>query len=118
MDDDTPEARMKRRFPQPIRCGNLVGLPLIDDDNRVFGRIDAVVRTPDGKVRLVSRVDRWFGFFGRPVAVPIEVVAIVGRQVASLDMKPDDYRSLPTWTEGTDRRIPDDETIRIALTKR
>ena len=109
---------MNRRFPQPIRTGNLVGLPLIDDDNRVFGRIDAVVRTPDGKIRLVSHVERWFGFFGRAVAVPIEVVAIVGRQVASLDMKPADYESLPTWAEGPDRRIPDDETIRIALTKR
>lgn len=117
-EDDSPEAKMARRYPQPIRVGNLVGLPLIDDDNRVFAEIVDVVRTPDGKVRLVASYGAWFGWFGRRVAVPIEVVAIVGKQVASLDMKPDAYRTAPTWTAGRDSAIPRDETIRIALTKR
>ncbi len=116
--DDTPEARMERRFPQKIRTGTLVGLPIIDDDNREFATIVEVVRTADGKVRLVVRHGGWFGRFGRLVAVPIEVVAIVGRQVASLDLPPDAYRGLPTWTAGADRRIDDDEIIRIALTRR
>lgn len=116
--DDSPEARMARRFPQKIRTGDLVGLPVIDDDNRVFATIVAVVRTPAGKVRLVVRHGGFLGRFGRLVAVPIEVVAIVGRQVASMDLKPEAYRTLPTWVEGDDRPIGDDEIIRIALTRR
>ena len=96
----------------------MIGLPLIDDDNREFAQIVDVVRTPEGKVRLIASYGRWFGWFGRNVSVPIEVVAIVGKQVASLDMQPDEYRTAPTWAAGRDSRIPRDETIRIALTKR
>ena len=58
------------------------------------------------------------GWFGRPVAVPIEVVAILGSQIASLDMPPKDYAAAPTWAAGKDMPIPDNETIRIALTRR
>lgn len=116
--DDSPEARMARRFPQKIRVGDLVGLPVIDDDYGALGDIVEVVRTPDEKVRLIVLHGAWFGFFGRKVAVPIEVVAIMGRQVASLDMQPPAYATAPTWVPGRDRRIGDDEIIRIALTKR
>ena len=52
------------------------------------------------------------------MAVPIEVVAILGKQVASLDMKPAEYQAAPTWVPGRDVPIAADETIRIALTKR
>ena len=34
---------------------------------------------------------------GRPVAVPIEVVGIEGRQLASLDMPRSEYAAAPTW---------------------
>jgi len=115
---DSPEARMQSRFPQKVRVGDLIGLPIIDDDNREFATIRHVVRTPAGKVDLVVLHGAWFGWFGRLVAVPIEVVAIVGRQVASLDMQPDAYETAPTWMPGRDTVIPADEIIRIALTRR
>jgi hypothetical protein len=51
--------------------------------------------------------------------VPIEVVAMLGAQVAALDMTPDEFRNAPTWeAAGDDRDIGADETIRVALTKR
>ncbi len=117
-DADTPEARMNRRFPQKIRVGDLIGLPVIDDDYGALGDIVEVVRSPEGKIKLIVLHGAWFGWFGRKVAVPIEVVAILGKQVASLDMEPPEYKAAPTWTPGRDVRIPDDEIIRIALTKR
>ncbi len=116
--DDSPEARMSRRFPQKVRVGRLVGLPLVDDGNHRFAKVVAVVRTPEGKVRLVASTGGWFGFFARQVAVPIEVVAIVGPMIASMDMSPDETRAAPRWTPGRDVRIPDDQIIRIALTRR
>jgi len=46
------------------------------------------------------------------------VLAIFGRQLASLDMEPKEYVSASTWVEGSGTPIPDNEIIRIALTKR
>jgi hypothetical protein len=115
---DTPEARFNRRFPQKIRVGDLVGLPVIDDDYGDLGTVTAVLRTPQDKIVLIVRHGGVLGFFARDVAVPIEVVAILGKQVASLDMQPDDYKKAPTWTPNGEQKLGDDEHIRIALTKR
>ena len=116
--EPSPEEKMARRFPQKIRVGDLVGLPVIDDDYHDLGPVTEVVRTPQDKIRLIVQHGGLFGWFGRKVSVPIEVVAILGKQVASLDMPPPEYDKAPTWTAGADRRLPDDEIIRIALTKR
>src|SRR5580658_3080047 len=53
-DTVTPEERMNRRFPQRVLVGDLLGDPLLDDDNRTLGRVEKVVRTHDGKVVLVT----------------------------------------------------------------
>jgi hypothetical protein len=116
--DNSPEAIMNRRFPQKVKVGDLIGLPMLDDSDVTLGRVQRVVRTPEGKIKLIVGYGKWFGWFGRPVAVPIEVVAILARQIASLDMPPQEYDAAPTWTEGKDAPIPDSEIIRIAVTRR
>jgi hypothetical protein len=119
--DDSPAARMARRWPQKVRVGTLIGLPVNDDGDRTLGIVRQVVRGPDGSIRLIVAYNRtfsWFGWFTRPVAVPIEVVAMYGRQLASLDMQPDVYAAAPTWVAGADQALAEDEVIRVALTKR
>jgi hypothetical protein len=107
--------RMNRRFPQAVRVGDLIGLPVLDDRSSTLGFVRKVVRTAAGKTVLIVSYSRWFGWFGRPVAVPIEVVGIEGRQLASLDMPRSEYAAAPTW-QGQDAVVlPDDATIRIAL---
>lgn len=115
--DDSPEAKMARRFPQKVRVGFLVGMTLIEYDRRSLGRVEELVRTPSGKILLIVLTSRRFGWTRRAVAVPIEVIGILGEQVKVLDINADEFGKLPTWTEGQDTRIPDEETIRIALTK-
>jgi len=116
--DDSLEARMARRFPQKVKVGDLIGLPMLDDDDVTLGHVRQVVRSPEGKIKLIVSYSRWFGWFGRPVAVPIEAVAILAKQIASLEMPPAEYEKAPTWTAGTDRPVPDSEIIRIAVTRR
>jgi hypothetical protein len=116
--DNSPEAIMSRRFPQKVRVGDLIGLPMLDDNDVTLGHVERVVRTPEGKIKLIVGYSKWFGWFGRPVAVPIEVVAILGRQIASLDMPPAEYAAAATWTAGKDVAIPDNDVIRIAITRR
>jgi hypothetical protein len=116
--NETPELKMGRRFPQKVKVGDLIALPVLDDADVTLGHVQQVVRTPDGKIKLIVSYSRWFGWWGRPVAVPIEVVAILGRQLVSLDMSPQEYERAPNWTAGTDRAISKDDIIRIAITRR
>jgi hypothetical protein len=46
------------------------------------------------------------------------VVGILGRQLASLDMPPNDYAAAPTWRDAGDAAVPNDDSIRIALARR
>jgi PRC-barrel domain len=120
------EARMQRRFPQPVRVGDLIGLPVLDDNDSTLGHVRQVVRSPDGKIRLIVSYGGWLGGWlnwgGRPVAVPIELVGILGRQIAAIDMPRKEFAAAPTWaTSGAadgDQPILAGETIRIALTRR
>lgn len=112
------EARMQMRFPQPVRVGDLIGLPVLDDGNSTLGRVREVVRDPQGKIKLIVSYSWWWGLGGRPVAVPLEVVGILGRQIAAIDMRRAEFAAAPTWTAGPDRPIPPQETIRIAVTRR
>jgi PRC-barrel domain len=114
----TPAERMQARFPQPMRVGDLIGLPILDDSSCTLGHVREVVRTPDDKIELVVSYGGFFGWGARPVAVPIEVVGIQGRELASLDMSRSEYAAAPSWRNAGAQRLPDDATIKIALARR
>jgi hypothetical protein len=118
----TAEERMNRRFPQPAKVGDLIGLALLDDYDLTIGYVRHVVRTPQGKIRLIVTqggwLGPWFDYGTRLVAVPIEVVAILGRQIDSLDMPRQEFATAPTWSEKEDQIIPPTEMIRIAVSRR
>jgi hypothetical protein len=109
--------RMLKRFPQPVRVGDLIGLPVLDQNASTLGYVRQVVRTPQGEIELVILYSRWWGWFGRPVAVPIEVVGIEGRQLVSLDMPPSAYAAAPTWRGSDAAVLQADATIRVALAR-
>ena len=112
--------RMQRRYPQPVRVGDLVGLPVLDSNASTLGHVRQVVHTAAGKIELIVAYNKWFGWFGwftRPVAVPIEVVGIEGRQLASLDMPDNEYAAAPTWQNQNATPLPNDATILIALAR-
>jgi hypothetical protein len=115
--DETPEERFQRRLPQPVKVGDLIGLPVLDDNQSTLGYVREVVRTSAGMIDLIVSYSPWFGWFGRPVAVPIEFVGIFGRNIASLDMTRQDYAEAPTWSSAGAQPILATETIRIGLTR-
>ena len=124
MTDDkqlAPEEKMRRRFPQPIKVGDLLGLAVLDDYDLTIGYVRQVVRTPQGKIQLIVTQGGWFGpWFGigaRLVPVPVEVVVILGRQLAAFDMPRQEFAAAPTWP-GSDSPIPPDEMIKIAIARR
>ncbi|MBR0644664.1 PRC-barrel domain-containing protein [Plastoroseomonas hellenica] len=114
----TPEQRMQRRFPQPARVGDLIGLPLLDADDRTIGRVERVVRTAEGRILLVARRGAWFGIGGELVPVPIETVAMLGAQIAVLDIPRGDFLTLAAWRGDAGTPIGPDAIIRVAITRR
>ncbi len=114
----TPAERMQARFPQPVRVGDLIGLPLLDDSSCTLGRVREVVRTADDKIELIVAYGGLLGWGARLVAVPIEVVGIQGGELASLDMPRSEYAAAPTWRNAGAQRLPDDAMIKIALARR
>jgi hypothetical protein len=117
----TPEQRYNRRYPQAVRVGYLVGLPMLDEQGSTLGYVREVVRTADGKIVLVVPYRAWFGWasgdWGRKVvAVPLEAVAIIGRQVKAIDFSREDFASAPVYSSSANA-LPSDETIRIAVAR-
>jgi hypothetical protein len=112
--------RMSRRFPQPVRVGDLIGLPVLDASASTLGYVQQVVRSTTGQTELIVSYSKWLGWFGwftRPVAVPIEATGIEGKQIVSLDMPSGEYVNAPTWHGQSATALPDDDTIRIALAR-
>ena len=116
----SPEEKMNMRFPQPVKVGDLIGLAVLDNYDLTMGYVRQVVRTPEGKIRLIVTqggwLGPWFSFGSRLVAVPIEVVVILGRQLAAFDMPRHEFASAPTWsgarshpTKRSRSRSPDDD---------
>lgn len=123
----TPEQKMQARFPQPAKVGHLIGLPVLDGDDSTIGYVQQVTRTPEGKILLIVPYRAWFGWardggplsWGRrPVAVPIEVVNILARQINAIDMDRGMFEKAPTWAAGQSEPLLPDETIKIALGRR
>ena len=109
---------MRRRFPQPVRVGDLIGLPVLDWQDSTIGRIKYVVRTSEGKILLIVPYGGVLGLGARLVPVPIETVAMLGWQVAALDMAREDFEKAPTWYGSNSQPIGHDEIIRVAITRR
>jgi hypothetical protein len=120
MDTEHPmptNERMLKRFPQPVRVGDLIGLPVLNENASTLGHVRQVVRTRQGNIELIVSYSRFWGWFGHPVAVPIEVVGIAGRQLVSLDMDSSEYAVAPTWQGNDATALPNDATIQIALAR-
>jgi hypothetical protein len=109
--------RYLRRFPQPARVGDLVGLPVLDLNSSTLGYIGQIVRTSAGKIEFIVDYSWFWGWFGRPVAVPLEVLGIEGRQLVSLDMPRSEYSAAPTWHDTAATLLPADAIVRVALAR-
>jgi hypothetical protein len=120
MDAQNPmpmKERYLKRFPQPARVGDLIGLPVLDLNSSTLGYVRQIVHTAAGQIEFIVSYSRWWGWWGRPVAVPLEKLGIEGRQLVSLDMPPSDYAAAPTWHNTGATPLPVDATVRVALAR-
>ena len=120
MDAENPmpmKERYLKRFPQPARVGDLIGMPVLDLHSKTLGYVQQVIQTTAGEIEFIIGYSRWWGWFGRPVAVPLEALGIEGGHLVSLDMSPSKYAAAPTWHDTDAKPLPADATVRVALSR-
>jgi len=108
-----------RRYPQPVRVGDLVGRQVLEPvpAQHVLGRVAAIDRNPRGGIDILIRSGGFLGFGTRLIAVPVEAVALLGEHVAVLDFTPEQLRGFPTVNDADLRALAPDASIRVGLTK-
>ena len=118
-DGRTPQEKMLARFPQPAKVSYLIGLSVIDENSATIGHLRRVVKTRTGNVLfIIDYGGGWFGFTKRLVAAPIEVCAMLGKQVAPLDMPRAEFDKAPNWARSDEADLPGTDTILVAVTRR
>jgi hypothetical protein len=65
MDAEHPmpmKERMLKRFPQPVRVDDLIGLPVLNENSSTLGHVRQVVRSPQGNIELIVSYSRFWGW--------------------------------------------------------
>ena len=108
-----------RRFPQPVRVGDLVGRPVLQplESQPVLGRVSGVVQQPDGAVDVVMDYGGFLGFGRRPIAVSVDSIALLGADVVVQGLTPAQLDVLPTFDGKTATPVSPDSTIKVGLTR-
>ena len=117
MDAQNPmpmKERYLKRFPQPARVGDLIGMPVLDLNSKTLGSVRRVVRNPAGEIHFIVDYSRWWGWFGR---LPLEALGVEGGHLVSLDMSPSEYAAAPTWRDREAIPLPNDAIVRVALSR-
>ncbi len=106
-----------RRHPQPVRVGDLLHRRVLQplESRPVLGRVIEVVRLDDGSKRIIIRYGSWLGFGGRPIAVPVDAMALLGDELEVLDLTPEQLNGLPTYRGADGTVLPEDDVIRMGL---
>jgi sporulation protein YlmC with PRC-barrel domain len=117
-EEGSAEENMQRRFPQPVKAGELIGRRVLDENRSTVGRVHNVVRTPEGKIELIIAYGGFLGLGQRLIAVPIATVAAIGVYVAAVDIEREDLDATETWDGSSGKPIPPSEVIKIAVTAR
>ena len=115
---ETLAKRMAERFPQPVRVGLLIGRDVLapSESQPVLGHVSGVFRRPDGELEMGVRYGGWAGAGSRPIAIPLDAMALLGEYVAVLDFTPAQLQAFPT-SEMPGVLLDPNETVRMGITR-
>jgi hypothetical protein len=108
-----------RRFPQPVRVGDLIERTVLQplESRPVLGHVTQVIRVSSGKEQIVMRYGGFLGFGGRYIAVPIEAMVLLGNELEVLDYTPEQLKAFPTYTGTGAAPLGADDAIRMGLAR-
>lgn len=108
-----------RRFPQPVRVGDLLQRTVLQpvESRPILGRVREVVRERNGSLLLVMDHGGLFGFFTRPIAVPMEAVVLLGAEMEIIDFSPEQLQTFATFDGAGAMALPAESIIRVGLAR-
>ena len=117
--DMSPAEAAKKRFPQPVVVGALLGRTVLEplESQPVLGHVDRVVRQSDGAIKIVVRYGGVLGFGSRPIAVPVEAMVLLGDYMEVVDFKPEQLATFPTFDAAGTTSLAGDATIEVGLAR-
>jgi hypothetical protein len=111
--------REARRFPQPVRVGDLLGRDVLKpiEAQPVLGHVTGLVRRQDGGLDVIVRFGGVLGIGGRPIAIPIEAMALMGEFMAVIDFTPEQLQTFPTNDGAGLAPVAPDQVIKVGIVK-
>jgi hypothetical protein len=107
------------RFPQPIRVGDLIGRQVLRpvESQDILGQVRRIVRNRDGDIMVVVDFGGFLGFGTRPIAVPLDAMVLLGREMEIVAFTPDQLRGFPTFSPSGATDVANDTIIKVGLAK-
>lgn len=107
------------RFPQPVRVGDLLYRDVLRpvESQEVLGRVRAVVRDSSGNILVVIDFGGFLGFGGRPIAVPVDAMVLLGQDMEVVAYTPEQLRQFPTFSPSGTTSVADHTMIKVGLAK-
>ena len=106
-----------KRFPQPVRVGDLLGRQVLQhlESQPTIGFVSDVVKGSDDRISVIVDLGGRIAFSRRPVAVPVEAMALNGQYMEINEYSPEQIAALPTYAPGGDVAVPRQAMIDVAL---
>ena len=113
------QALTAKRFPQPVKVGDLIGRQVLRHlgNQPTIGFVSDVVAGADESVVVVIDLGGRFAFSRRPVAVPVEAMALNGQFLEVNAYTPEQLAALPTFSATGKNSVPTDTMLSLALSK-
>ena len=108
-----------KRFPQPVRVGDLLTRTVLQplESQPTLGRVAGVVKQADGTIDMVVNYDVLLGVFTRPIAVPVDGMALLGQYVEIVDFTPKQLDQFKTFDAAGTTSLPPDSIIKVGLAR-
>lgn len=107
------------RFPQPVRVGDLLHRDVLRpvESQDVLGHVRAVVHDSSGNILVVIDFGGFMGFGSRPIAVPVNAMVLLGRDMEVVAYTAEQLRQFPTFSPAGTTPVPGDTIIKVGLAK-
>ena len=106
-----------RRFPQPVRVGDLIHRAVLQplESRPILGHVLQVARFKNGTTMIVMTYGGILGLGARRIAVPSDAMVLLGNELEVLDFSPAQLSTFPSYQDGEGVPIADTEFIRMGL---
>ena len=117
--DESLAEQASERFPQPVKAGSLVHRTVLEpiESQPVLGHVAAVVRTDNGETDIVVDFGGFLGFFTRPIAVPVDAMTLLGRDMEIVGFTPAQLQLFPTFKTAGTLPVPSDQILSVGLSR-